>query len=865
MTGTPLVLAAAIWLNGINAALLITPVIGGCAVLSFGGLAGRLAGPGWAPAAAAVLALSLPQQYTSRGTFSEPLAQVLLFGGLCLLADSLVINRNTKTDWAGQDKVLAALAGLALGLTILVRIDGLSDILPAVPFLGVLLAARRRQAVPFGVALVIGVGYGLADGYLKSRPYLDLEAPSLRPLGYIVAAAIVATAAGLAITATPRARGTAKRLLATKTAHYLPAAAAVLTLLIFVALAVRPLVQHVAGETNPTSIAYVAELQKLAGLPVNGRRQYYEESLYWVIWYLGVPAVLLGAFGLAVLAKRCTRALLTWNDPTAAARVWALPLMMAIWTIVTVLYRPAVAPDQPWASRRLVPFVLPGLILGGVWAAAWLKEQAAELGRTRVTAVTIASCCAASMLIPTALTTLDLGFTKANGVDAHGMAFRTDRHRRAHRGQQTVPANRPGRLGGHPRPAHRRPLRPGRPRHLRHPHRDPSPSRRAQPGHPGHREGRPPSRAAGREQIGTSRLSGPQGSGQPADHAGGAQPDRAPDPDLAYPLHRLDECHGCAPTRPRGLVSSPLVSTFTPEDQHERVPHVSIVLPCFNEEEHVLLEIERICTAMDKSGLSYELLAIDDGSTDQTLARLRRAEPDFPSLTVIAFRRNGGAGTVRRIGTQQARGDIVVWTDADLTYPNERIPEFAAILDEDPTIDQVVGARTSEEGTLKVFRVPAKWFVRKLAERLTNADIPDLNSGLRAFRRSVALPYLKLLPPGFSCVTTITLAFLSNGHEVRYVPIDYAKRAGRSKFHFFSDAYRYVLQVLRMVMYFNPLKVLMPPALTLLILGVLKGIYDLVVHPLHFANDTILIFVTGMILASLALLADLIVRSRGDT
>ena len=425
MTGAPLVLAAGFWLHGINGALLVTPVIGGCAVLSFGGLAGRLAGPGWAPAAAAVLALSLPEQYTSRGSFSEPLAQVLLFGGLCLLADSLVINRNTgKLDWPGQDKVLAALAGLALGLTILVRIDGLSDILPAVPFLGVLLAARRRQAVPFGVALVIGVGYGLADGYLKSRPYLDLEAPSLRPLGYIVAITIVATAAGIAITASQKARSTARRLLETRTARYLPAAAAALTVLIFVGFAVRPLVQTVAGETNPTSIAYVAELQKLAGLPVNGHRQYYEDSLYWVIWYLGVPAVLLGAFGLAVLAKRTTKALLTWKDPTAAARVWALPLMMAIWAVVTVLYRPAVAPDQPWASRRLVPFVLPGLILGGIWAAAWLKGQAAQLGRTRATAITIASCCAASMLIPTALTTLDISVTKTNGVDAHGMAFR---------------------------------------------------------------------------------------------------------------------------------------------------------------------------------------------------------------------------------------------------------------------------------------------------------------------------------------------------------------------------------------------------------------------------------------------------------
>jgi glycosyltransferase involved in cell wall biosynthesis len=289
------------------------------------------------------------------------------------------------------------------------------------------------------------------------------------------------------------------------------------------------------------------------------------------------------------------------------------------------------------------------------------------------------------------------------------------------------------------------------------------------------------------------------------------------------------------------------------------------VLPCFNEEEHVLLEVERICRAMDKSGIGYELLAIDDGSTDQTLARLRRAEQDFPAMRVIAFPRNGGSGTVRRIGTQQARGEIVVWTDADLTYPNERIPELVAMLDADPRTDQVVGARTREEGRLKIFRVPAKWFVRKLAERLVNAEIPDLNSGLRAFRRSVALPYLKLLPPGFSCVTTITLAFLSNEHEVRYVPIEYAKRAGSSKFHFFSDAYRYLLQVLRMVMYFNPLKVLMPPALFLLCLGVAKGIYDMVVHPLHFANDTLLIFVTGLIIASMALLADLIVRSRGDT
>jgi glycosyltransferase involved in cell wall biosynthesis len=290
---------------------------------------------------------------------------------------------------------------------------------------------------------------------------------------------------------------------------------------------------------------------------------------------------------------------------------------------------------------------------------------------------------------------------------------------------------------------------------------------------------------------------------------------------------------------------------------------VTIVLPCYNEQEHVLDEVERICAAMDASGYTYELLAIDDASTDDTLRLLEEAMPRYPHMRLMPFRRNGGSGTARRIGSSEARGEIVVWTDADMTYPNERIPELVAMLD-DPTYDQVVGARTSEAGTHKFLRVPAKWMIRKLAEKLTNSEIPDLNSGLRAFRRDVSLPYLRLLPPGFSCVTTITLAFLSNQHDVKYVPIDYAKRSGTSKFHFVKDAYRYILQVLRMVMYFNPLKVLMPPALFLLGLGLAKGVFDMIVHPVRFSVNTVLIFITGLVITALALLADLIVRSRSE-
>jgi hypothetical protein len=415
MTGMPVVLAASVWLGGVPAALVTTPLIGACAVLSFGGLAGRLAGPRWAPAAAAVLALSLPEQYTSRSTFSEPLTQVLLFGGLCLLVDSLVIRRPSRREAPGreeprgaasqgQDRVLAFLAGLALGLTVLVRLDGLRDILPAVPFAGVLLAARRRQAVPFVVGLVIGVGYGLADGYLLSRPYLDTEASSLRSLALITAVVVVLTVVAVILTASRTTRERlgklARRTRSTRLVGWLPEAGAALTVLVFAGFAVRPLVQPVA---------------------------YYRDSLYWVIWYVGVPAVLLGAFGLAILARRGLRALITWRDPAQAFRVWALPWLIGLWVIVTVLARPAVSPDQPWASTRLVPFVLPELILGAIWASMWLKDRAGQLGRTRVTAAVVASCCVASLLIPTALTNLDIAFTKGTSgrhLTAAGMAFR---------------------------------------------------------------------------------------------------------------------------------------------------------------------------------------------------------------------------------------------------------------------------------------------------------------------------------------------------------------------------------------------------------------------------------------------------------
>ena len=199
----------------------------------------------------------------------------------------------------------------------------------------------------------------------------------------------------------------------------------------------------------------------------------------------------------------------------------------------------------------------------------------------------------------------------------------------------------------------------------------------------------------------------------------------------------------------------------------------------------------------------------------------------------------------------------MVWTDADLTYPNERIPELVKELER---CDQVVGARTSEQGSAKVARVPAKWLIRRLASYLVEKPIPDLNSGLRAFRADVGRQYLHLLPAGFSCVTTMTMTFLANGYSVKYIPIEYAPRAGRSKFHWWSDTRRYLIQVVRMVLSYNPLRVFLPVATMLMVIATAKLGWDVVTKDFRPGFNTLLIYFIAFQLYAIGLLADLVVR-----
>ena len=384
MAGLPMLLAPAFWAGGAGAAAAMGAVFGACAVLTFGGLAARLAGPRWAPLAALILALALPEQFVSRSTYSEPVAQILFFGGLCLVIDSL------RADGRAA-RVAAAIGGLALGLTLLVRIDGASDVLPLIPYCGILLLGRRRQALPLLGGLAVGGIYGIVDGLVLSRPYLDSINSALVPLVLLAGAATIATLLAVAVLWNrdpPKARGT-----------WLPNAAAWLAVLVVVAFAVRPYVQTVRAKSNPFFESIIAGYQRADHIPVQPERLYYELSLHWVFWYIGVPAVVLGTLGAALLSRRCVQ---------GRAPAWTLPLMVFAWAIVVTLYKPSITPDQPWASRRLVPSVLPGFILLAVWGSGWIRGWLRRAGTARVVSAGIMVCVAAALVLPAAVTTFGL-------------------------------------------------------------------------------------------------------------------------------------------------------------------------------------------------------------------------------------------------------------------------------------------------------------------------------------------------------------------------------------------------------------------------------------------------------------------------
>ncbi len=285
---------------------------------------------------------------------------------------------------------------------------------------------------------------------------------------------------------------------------------------------------------------------------------------------------------------------------------------------------------------------------------------------------------------------------------------------------------------------------------------------------------------------------------------------------------------------------------------HEKTKkQVSIIIPAYNEESRIAQVLDYLLNQVNFGHIEYEVIVVDDGSTDKTVQILEGYD-----LKIVKHEKNKGYGASLKDGIAQAQYDLIAITDADGTYPVDRIPELIGYMDD---YDMAVGARTGKGAQIPLIRKPAKWLLSKYANYLVKENIPDLNSGLRVFKKEIYQKFRNLLPSGFSFTTTITLALLSNDYRVKYIPIKYFKRGGKSKIKPIRDTINFFALVTRTSLYFNPLRVFIPISLALLIVGFILLAYEIFVSR-DITDKTMILFLWGMQFGIMALLADMISR-----
>jgi len=287
---------------------------------------------------------------------------------------------------------------------------------------------------------------------------------------------------------------------------------------------------------------------------------------------------------------------------------------------------------------------------------------------------------------------------------------------------------------------------------------------------------------------------------------------------------------------------------------------LSVIIPAFNEENAILQTAESLRTTLISSGIVYEIIIINDGSSDNTGAIAESLGTD-ERIHVIHHPKPAGYGYSLKDGIKMSRYDLIAITDADGTYPNDRIPDLCKLVAEDG-YDMAVGARTGREYLGSFPKKYARRVFVWLSEYATGQKIDDINSGLRVFRKEIALKYIHTIGNGFSFTTTITLASLLDGYFVRYIPITYYRRVGKSHINYRRDTLRSLQIIIENILYFNPLKLFL--LLVAFMFGLSFASFFLFVllketgYSIFFGCLSAFSFTSAFVIAAIGLLTDFI-------
>ena len=277
---------------------------------------------------------------------------------------------------------------------------------------------------------------------------------------------------------------------------------------------------------------------------------------------------------------------------------------------------------------------------------------------------------------------------------------------------------------------------------------------------------------------------------------------------------------------------------------------LTMIVPVFNEEEGIRKVLEGMKKVLDAFDIPKEIIVVDDGSNDKTPEELMNIE----FIRIIKNPVNMGYGAAIKKGILESKFEWIGITDGDGTYPHEVIP---VLLSEMKKNDMAVGARLGKKARIPFVRRPAKWILNQVANYLARRKIPDLNSGLRIFKKSVVKRFMNIISDRFSFTTTITLAMLCNGYNVVYIPIEYHPRKGKSKIQPIQDTLNFLQLIIRTILYFDPLRIFLPIGTCLISTSVVLFVLRLL-HVGPFGVTIPMFLLAGIQILAIGMLADLI-------
>jgi len=246
---------------------------------------------------------------------------------------------------------------------------------------------------------------------------------------------------------------------------------------------------------------------------------------------------------------------------------------------------------------------------------------------------------------------------------------------------------------------------------------------------------------------------------------------------------------------------------------------LSIIVPVYNELDFIERSVKSLKSIQLPGNLEKEIIFINDGSKDGT----EKIINNIDGIRIHNHKRNKGYGASIKNGVEISNYEIICITDADGTYPEDKIYDLLdSLLKEN--LDMVIGSRTGKNVNIPLIRRPAKWLIGKLADYVTGKRIPDINSGLRVFKKKSFLRFINIIPDGFSLTTTITLGMILGNYKLKFVDINYAKRLGKSKIRPIRDTINFIKLILRIGLYFSPFKIFIPISAFLFFIGLLWGI-----------------------------------------